>query len=105
MDEARKEIASTGAGTAARIALDIDERRYDTALEELRRRPEFRSATPLWLTFVTLLETSGQRDESFREGTALVTRFPSCEVRAVVAGLRLEHGQKAAAHRLADPIL
>ncbi|HEV2986526.1 MAG TPA: protein kinase, partial [Vicinamibacterales bacterium] len=102
-DEARGKLAAN-AGIAARLNIDIDERRYDAAIADLRELPELRSAPPLWNTYIVSLASSGHRDEALLEGVELVARFPSCGSRALVAGLRLEHGQAAAARQLSDAI-
>ena len=51
------------------------------------------------------LESAGRHDEAFKEGELFVKQFSYCDARALVAGLRREHGQAAAARELADPIL
>jgi TolB-like protein len=89
----------------AQLNIDLDERRYEAAISDLRKMPDLRTAAPLWNTFVVVLESSGHRDDALREGVELVVRFPSCESRAHVAGLRLEHGQTVAARRMSDAIL
>ena len=102
--DARRELAAY-AEHGARITIEVDARHYEAALAEMRNWPEFRSKAPVWNGYVRLLQSAGQRDEAFREGSALLGRFPSCESRALVAGLRLERGQAAAARELSDPIL
>jgi TolB-like protein len=102
--DARAEPA-VRAGIGAQLHIDIDERRYEAAISDLRKMPDLRTAAPLWNTFVVVLQSSGHRDEALSEGMELVARFPSCDSRAHVAGLRLEHGQTAAARRLSDAIL
>jgi TolB-like protein len=103
-DEARGELAAN-AGIAARVNIDIDERRYDAAIADLREMPELRSAAPPWNTYIVSLASSGHRDEALLEGVEFAARFPSCGSRALVAGLRLEHGQAAAARQLSAAIL
>jgi TolB-like protein len=102
--DARAELAAhEGAGRP--LTIDIDERKYDAAIAELRSLPELRAGAPLWNTFVVVLASSGHRDDALRESVELAARFPSCESRAHAAGLRLDHGQAAAARQLADALL
>jgi hypothetical protein len=102
--DARAELASAG-GIETWVRVDLDERRYEAAIATLRTMPGPRTAAPLWNAYVVALASSGHRDDALREGVELVARFPSCEARAHVAGLRLEHGQGGAARQLSDAIL
>jgi TolB-like protein/predicted Ser/Thr protein kinase len=103
-DDARRELAAHPS-IWTQLTIDLDERQYDAAIAELRKIAELRTGAPLWNTYVVLLESSGHRDDALREGVELVARFPSCESRALLAGLRLGHGQGAAARQMSEAIL
>ena len=109
-DEARRELdgasSSSGVLQGLRLLVDLDEHRFQPAAEALLTIPALRSAPPYWLAYVMALRTAGQSDDALREATQLVGAFPQlCNGRAILAGLRLEHGQMRPAHQLADPIV
>jgi len=104
VDEARREYAiSPGVGPLLDIA--VNTRRYDEGLAALERFAQLRTPEGFWPDYVALLESAGRKDDALREGLALASRMPSCAVRALVSGLRREHGDAAAARQLADPIV
>jgi tetratricopeptide (TPR) repeat protein len=102
--DARGELASR-AGLGTELNIDIDERRYDAAIAALQKTPNLQAAAPLWNTYVVLLASAGRHDDALREGVELAARFPSCESRALAAGVRLARGQAGAARQLSDAIL
>jgi TolB-like protein len=112
-DDARKEVEGENAklGRSAmrdewKTLLDIYAHNFDRVIPAMNARPSTRATEPMWRWYVRLLRTAGRGDEALQEGSRMLEkRPPSCEGRAIVAGLRLEHRQTAAAHQLADPIL
>jgi TolB-like protein len=116
-DDGRKELDGLNAMvlTAAggdvlrdtwRILFDIYAHRFDRVIPAMGASSFTRATEPMWRWYVRALRTAGRRDEALQEASRMLEKFPaSCEGRAIVAGLRLEHGQAGAAHRLADPIL
>ena len=109
-DEARQELESapdtSGWKTSLRMALELDRGRYDRALETLERGNLVKELPILALSQVTLLRMVNRRDEALRVATRLVQTQPSfCEAKAVLAGLRAERGQVAAARQLVAPAL
>jgi TolB-like protein len=115
-DDARREIAGVPEMAAAvgdvriqdiwQILIDFDAHRFDRAIPALRALQSTRKNEPIWLLYVRTLKTAGRSDDAFQEASRMIERIPlSCEGRAIVAGLRLEHGQAAAGRQLADPIL
>ena len=56
-----------------------------------------------WLGLVRGLRLADRGEEALAEASALASRFPQdCEAKVVLAALRLERHEAAAAHRLAD---
>ena len=109
-DEARREIDRTNPASGFlrgwRALIDMDEHRFPAAGEAPTMMPAIRTAPPFWLLYVVGLRSAGNADGALREATQMFGRFPDmCSGRAILAGLRLEHGQANAAHQLADPIL
>jgi TolB-like protein len=115
-DDARREVDAMNAALTDpsggnlrdgwRIMIDAHAHRFDPALAALRTFSTTRKVGFIWLLYVDVLRTVGRGDEALQEASRMVEQFPtSCQGRAVLAGLRLEHRQTVAAHQLADPIL
>jgi len=100
-DETRKE------GSPAVIAFsDLEERRFDTALAAMEPSPALRASEPAWSAYVIALASAGRSEAALKEATQGIARFPaSCQMRAVIAGARLDRGRTSAAHQTADPLL
>ena len=87
------------------MLFDIYRHRFDRVIPAMGASSSTRASEPMWRWYVRALRTAGRGDEALQEASRMLERFPpSCEGRAIVAGLRLEHGQTVAAHQLADPI-
>jgi TolB-like protein len=81
---------------------DMRHERYAAAVTRLQSAPAPRVLS-LWRTLVRALRMAGRADEALAEATALVSRFPQdCVSATLLAGLRFERHEAAAAHRLAD---
>ncbi|PYR60040.1 MAG: hypothetical protein DMF91_13180 [Acidobacteria bacterium] len=109
-DDARRELDGGSASSSFlqgwRILIDVDERRFKPAAEATKTLSPFRTSPTHWLPYVVALHDAGQGDEALREATQMIAKFPDfCFGRAILAGLRREHGQARAAHQLADPLL
>jgi non-specific serine/threonine protein kinase len=110
-DDARRELDGGSASSSFlqgwRILIDVDERRFQPAAEATRTLlPALRASPTHWLPYVVALRDAGHRDDALREATQMIGKFPDfCFGRAVLAGLRREHGQASAAHQLADSLL
>jgi hypothetical protein len=88
------------------MALDLDRGRYDLALRALEEGNFIQHAPVFALDYVTVLRMTNRRDDALHEAVRLVQAQPSyCEARAVLAGLRAERGQGAAARQLVAPAL
>jgi hypothetical protein len=84
-----------------RVALALEQRRYDEALRTIRDLKLVETVPVFALTNVYALRMAGRSDEAMTQAQALVARKPAdCEARAAVAGLRQERGQQAAARQL-----
>jgi TolB-like protein len=115
-DDARHELDGVSAAVAGpggdslrdiwRILIDVYVHRFDRAIPAMRTLPSTRTNGSMRLMYIRALRTAGRGDEALQEASRMIESVPtSCEGHAMVAGLRLEHGQAGAAHRLADPIL
>jgi TolB-like protein len=110
-DEARRELlkpagpAVRGVQLAMRLIVDLDEG-PDRATFTGTNVLVLRSTPAFWTAYATALQTAGRSPEAYEEASTLVGRFPTfCTGRALLAGLRLERRQTAAAHQLIEPIL
>ena len=107
-DEARNQlnsVAPTGAGSflVSRALADLHSGRYAEAATELAAMPDLRSTPAYWAALVAAVRLAGRADAALTEATALAARFPrDCEAKVVLAALRLERRDTAAAHKLAD---
>jgi serine/threonine protein kinase/tetratricopeptide (TPR) repeat protein len=109
-DDARSELQAVSSGgggqepVAQSLALaDLRNGRYVAAATALAAIPTVRSEPRSWAALATALRLSDRTDEALSEATALAARFPrDCEAKVVLAALRLERREAAAAHRLAD---
>jgi TolB-like protein len=109
--EARQELAlvrSEGfGGLKARVLafIDLDEHKFDSALQTMRSNPMLRQAEPVWSAYVVALATADRFDAALAEALQGFSRFPdSCAMRSALAGLRLLRGQTAVARQLAGPL-
>jgi len=88
-----------------RALRDLHAERYGEAARELAALPTVKTTPSLWAALVESERLSG-RDQALPDAVALVARFPTdCEARAVLAALRFERHETAAARRLAEPVL
>jgi hypothetical protein len=72
----------------------------------LSEAPGSRTSLPLWPALVRALRLSGRAGDALAEASALVARFPrDCDSATLLAALRFERGESAAAHRLVDGAL
>jgi hypothetical protein len=72
------------------------------AATDLLATPDRTTPKP-WLALVRGLRLADRGEEALAEASALASRFPQdCEAKVVLAALRLERHEAAAAHRLAD---
>src|SRR5262249_44884680 len=109
-EEARTELNALGrppegldvvAGLLAE--LEFRQERYAQAAAGLSAMRGLRTAPSFWTLLVAALRLDGRTDDARAEATALQAKFPQdCEARALLAALRLERRDAAAAHRLAD---
>jgi non-specific serine/threonine protein kinase len=84
-----------------RVALALEQRRYDDALRTIRDQKLIETTPIFALTNVYALRMAGRADEAMTQAQALVVRNSAdCEARAAVAGLRQERGQQAVARQL-----
>jgi tetratricopeptide (TPR) repeat protein len=109
-DDARRALEGGSPSSAFlqgwRIIIDIDERRFRPAAEAAKKLPPMGATPTYWLPYVIALRNAGETDEALREAARMIGKFPDfCTGRGILAGLRREHGEAAAAHQLADPIL
>jgi len=114
-DDARREIALVpdlqAAGDVSlrgiwQILIDLNEHRFDRAIPALHSLALTRKNEPVQMLYIRALRSAGRAGEAFQEASRVTEGMPlSCDGRAIVAGLRLEHGQAAAAHQAADPIV
>jgi eukaryotic-like serine/threonine-protein kinase len=82
---------------------DLHREGSSTASTERIAAPATRTAPGPWVGLVLGLRAADRADEALTEASALASRFPKdCEGRVVLAALRLERRDAAAAHRLAD---
>jgi TolB-like protein/tRNA A-37 threonylcarbamoyl transferase component Bud32 len=107
-DQARRELSAVQLAPLRRAAeiqtvyVDLDERRVDDALARLNKNPGLRDSALEWILYIRALRTSGRSDDALGEASRALSRFPDvCEVVALAAGLRLEHGAAGAARALA----
>ena len=89
---------------ARRRALsEVHSGRYAQAAAVLAAMPNVRTAPQYWTALITALRLSDRADDALREASALAAGFPqNCEAKVVLAALRFEYREAAAAHKLAD---
>ena len=86
--------------------IDVRRERYAQARTQLSALPDARSTPVGWAPLVTALRLDGRLDDALAEATALQAKFSQdCEARALLAALRFERRDIAAAHRLADGVV
>ena len=105
-----KAMSQAGVGTAivagATALNDGRYQRYAEAVSTLTAIPTLRSAPAFWKSLVRMLRLGGRADDAMAEASALVAHFPQdCEGKTLLAALRLERRESAAAHALADQAL
>ena len=110
IDAALKGVARTGpvgGVTTALLALnDLQHARYAPATAAVAAMPNVKSVPSFWALLVGALRLGGRTDEALREASALVARFPQdCEGTMMLAALKNERREAAAAHKLADVAL
>jgi TolB-like protein len=97
---------SSGWKIPLRLTLALDQRRYDEAIEGMRRGGLLDQMPIFKLGYVNTLQMAGRREEANREAEQLVRANPQlCEARAALAGIRQERGQSRAARELAAPAI
>jgi TolB-like protein len=108
-DEARNELAvigrsNSGIATGLLALNDLrNGRNAQATAAALAALPSMKSTPPLWTNLVAALRLANRADEALAEATAMTARFPqSCEARVMLAALRFERREVAAARRLAD---
>jgi hypothetical protein len=85
---------------------DLRHERYSQAASAFAAIPNLKSAPSSWIGLVGALRLAGRADEALTEASALVARFPQhCEARVMLAALRNERHEAAAAHKLVDRAL
>jgi hypothetical protein len=85
---------------------DLRHERYPQAVSAFAAMPGIKSTPPSWIGLVGALRLAGRADEALTEASALLARFPrSCEAAVIMAALRNERREAAAAHKLADRAL
>jgi TolB-like protein len=112
-EDARRELSVQSASPASRgladrgvWIIDLDTGRQKDAIQSMRAFPNLRSIAPFWRTFAAALRTAGEASDARVEASQLVQTFPDdCEARALLGGLRAEHGQAAAGRQMAGAIL
>jgi TolB-like protein len=113
-DEEARNALNAVTGTAigpefaarGRALRDLQSGRYAEAAAELSAMSNVRTAPQYWAALVSALRLSERKDEALAEASALATRFPQdCEAKALLAALRFERGDAAAARTLADGLL
>jgi tetratricopeptide (TPR) repeat protein len=107
--EARRELeeAPDAAGwkRPLRLAVALDDGRYEEALASMRSSGVMAAIPVFRLGYIYTLQMAGHRDEAHREAEKLVRENPTCEARAALAGVKQEIGQTAAARQLTAPAL
>jgi len=110
-DEMRSELTAVarpnGGTTVGLLALnDLRNERYAQAAATLAALPTLKSAPPFWTGLVAALRLANRTDAALSEAAALSARYPqNCEARTMLAALRFERRDAAAAHRLADGLV
>ena len=85
---------------------DVRHGRYAPAASALAAMPDVKSVPSFWSEWVRALRLAGRGDEAHAEAVALVARFPqNCEGMTMLAALKNERRELAAAHKLADGML
>jgi TolB-like protein/tetratricopeptide (TPR) repeat protein len=111
-EEAQRELAKGQAlspgrswWTAMRARIQLDQRHYDVAAAMMDNDPETRQLPGASLVHAGALRLSGRRPEALSRVVDVARQFPDfCEARAMLAGLRLEAGDRAEAQRLANTV-
>lgn len=111
-EEAQRELAKGQAlspgrtwWTAMRARIQLDQRRYDVAAAMMDSDPETRQLPGASLVQAGALRLGGHRPEALSRVVDVARQFPDfCEARAMLAGLRLEAGDRAEALRLANSV-
>jgi hypothetical protein len=111
-DEAERSLQQAAARFPGRPWWDGDwgqlrwrARRYPEAISGLEAAAAALPAPVTRLIHVRVLAEAGQRDEARRLVTELAARESGCEARAVLAGLTLDAGDRAAASQMVESIL
>ena len=111
-DEARREAVAVRDDRFADLKainlalIDLGEHKFDAALRAMEANPRLRQSELAWSAYAAALATAGRPEEALKQATNALLKFrDSCVSRATVAGLRLNRGQVAAAHQMADPVL
>ena len=96
--------AKPASGFAALPAMnDVRHERYAQAVVAFAAIPDVRSVPSFAAGLVGALRLAGRPDEALAEAAALAARLPQdCDAAVMLAALRLERRETAAAHRLAD---
>jgi TolB-like protein len=93
-------------GATLGFMIDVDEHRFDAAIQSLNAFPGLRTDRLAWRTYVLALRGAGRSADAFREAPQLVRAFPTmCSARALLAGLTVEAGEVRAGRELASPII
>jgi TolB-like protein len=93
---------SPGIVLSQAVMNDMRHERYPAAVTRLQAASAVHSLSH-WRNLVRALRMAGRADEALAEATTLVAKFPQdCQSATLLAGLRFERHEAAAAHRLAD---
>jgi TolB-like protein len=112
-DEVQRELdalaPTAGSGSIAaglRAEFDLRQARYAQAIRTLSSMPDVRASPRFWGALAAALRLGGRADDALAESSAMLVKFPrDCEARSMVAALRVERHDTAAARRPAEPVV
>jgi hypothetical protein len=112
-DAAAQELTAVAPGSpltpwadALRWRAEVEHQRFDHPLAAMHDSPARASMPPLWAQYVAALRMADRAPDALHEASLLAARFPAlCQPRALLAALRREHREEAAAKQIAEPLL
>ncbi len=103
--EVLKGLPASASGAAMLARNELRRERYAKAAEAFAAIPEIQSQPLFAVDWIGALRLAAHADEALTVASTLATRFPQdCETKVVLAALKFERRDVAAAHRLADDL-